>query len=305
MPAFLTHKLAADDVLERLEGNPRITDVINANIPAYHSGAQGGDYYYLYKYYSMWAGHTYKMFGYALHRARPQRFFAEGAQYVKNHPDDMLIRSFFYGYITHYCLDYILHPQINAICPNAMNNHNTLEYGIDTVYAHEKGFEAMEFDRAKFVEETFVESDELNRFFDDCHKRLYYGFRLKPGSYHTTYRYFAEYNRKMFMPDEKQMKRIRLQNKFTMLDLLTMLYYPYEEVKDLFDYHHFLGLIEKSIEKSIEYIKLADGYLHGERSLDVLESAFYNVNFNGIPVVPREERKAFRRMYKKAKLRLF
>ena len=106
------------------------------------------------------------------------------------------------------------------------------------------------------------------------------------------------------MPDKKQMRRLRFQNIYTMLDLMTMLYYPYEQVKDLFDYDYFMDLIEESIEKSIFYIKLVDGYLYGERSHDVVESAFYNVNFNGIPVVPREERKTFSRMYKKAKLRL-
>jgi len=303
MPAFLTHMIAAEQVLGKLD-EPRITGVIMPHLDAYNTGAQGGDYFYLYKYYSMWAGHTYKMFGYALHRARPQRFFVEGAEYIKKSGSDLL-KSFFYGYITHYCLDYIIHPHINAICPNAMKGHNALEYGIDTMYAHKNGIDAVEFDRAAFVEKTIVPGDEITKFFEDSHKRLYYGFRLKPDAYHTTYSYFAKYNRKMYKPDEKQLKWMRLQNRFTMLDLFTMLYYPYEEVKDLYDYEHFFRLIDKAIEKSIYLIKIVDGYWNGERDKTVLESEFFNVNFNGIPVVPREERKAFRKAYRNAKLRLW
>ncbi|HBU11420.1 MAG TPA: hypothetical protein DEB31_01405, partial [Clostridiales bacterium] len=294
--------VGANDVYAALE-NPRVKTIITAHMDAYHSGAQGGDYFYLYKYYSMWAGSSYKMFGYALHRARPRRFFTEGASYIREKGSDSL-KAFFYGYITHYCFDYLMHPAINAICPNAMKEHNTLEYGIDTMYAHARGIDAVEFDRAQFVRGTHVPGDEISAFFDVMMKKLYYGFRLKPNSYHTTYGYFEKYNRKMYKPDEKQRRWMKLQNKFTMLDLFTMLYYPYEQVKDLFDYRPYFELIEKAVQKSLYYIDIVDAFLNGERDSSVLASEFFNVNFNGLPVTPREERLPFRRLYRKAKLKL-
>ncbi len=303
MPAFLTHMIMANGTLARIE-NERVKSLISSNLAAYHSGAQGGDYFYLYKYYSMWLGHTYKMFGYALHRARLQRFFTESAQYIKNSGSDTLA-SFFYGYITHYYLDMLLHPAINAVAPDAMGNHNTLEYAIDTVYARENGIDAMEFDRAAFVHETTVKDGSISRFFEHIKKELYYGFRLKPHAYETCYAYFESYNRKMYKPDEKQLKWMKFQNKFTMLDLFTMLYHPYDEIKDLYDYAPYLELIEKAIKKSLELINNVDGYLHDERHISVIESFVFNVNCNGIPVIPREERKAFQRLYKKARLKLF
>ncbi len=305
MPAFLTHMVAAQDTFTRIE-NERVRAVLAENTDAYYSGSQGGDYFYLYKYYSMWAGHTYKMFGYALHRARPQRFFVEAAEYVKK-SGSLTLEAFFYGYITHYFLDMYLHPAINAICPDAMKEHNTLEYAIDTVYAREHGIDAMEFDRSAQVRDTRVRGErgeEISRFFSHIHKQLYYGFKLKPHSYETTYGYFEQYNRKMYKPSEKQLKWMRLQNHFTMLDLFTMLHYPYDQVKDLFDYAPYLALIERAIEKSLAFIDIVDGYFHDERDITVLESFIYNVNFNGIPVVPREERLGFRRLYKRARLKL-
>lgn len=303
MPAFLTHMIGAEDVLNRIE-NPRIKKMITEHMDAYHCGAQGGDYFYLYKYYAILSGHTYKLFGYGLHRARTQRFFVEGAQYVKEHPSDLL-KAFFLGYITHYCFDYIMHPPINAIAPNTMKEHNTLEYGIDTMYAHEKGIDAIEFDRADFVRKTTINTNEIRDFFNFIKDRLYYGFRLEKDAYHTAYQYFEKYNRKMYKPDKKQMRWIRLQNRFTVLNLLTMLYYPYEQVKDLFNYAPYFDYIEKSIQKSLYYIDLVDGFWNDKRDISVLQSEFPNVNFNGMPVIPLEDRKEFRRLYKKAKLKLW
>lgn len=303
MPAFLTHMIGADNILKRLE-NPRTKKIITEHMDAYHSGAQGGDYFYLYKYYSALAGYSYKLFGYGLHRARTQRFFVEGSQYVKEQSSDLL-KAFFLGYITHYCFDYIMHPLIIFTAPKAMKSHNTLEYAMDSMYARQNGIDAIEFDRAAFVHQTTVQSDEISLFFDFMKEKLYYGFHLKPDSYHTTYRYFEKYNRKMYKPDRKQLLWIRIKNIFTRLDLFTMLYYPYEQIKDLFDYAPFFMLIEKAIEKSIYYFDIVDGYWNNERDVSVLQSEFFPVNFNGTPVVPLEDRKAFRRLYRKAKLRLF
>lgn len=299
MPAFLTHMLAADNTACRVVDS-RISDVIYAHKEAFHSGAQGGDYFMLYKYYSAFIGHTYKLLGYALHRVRPKRFFLESAQYIKNKNSDLL-KSFFYGYITHYCVDFIVHPTICKFGPNPMNSHNIVEYGLDTVYAHNNSVDAVTFDRAAFVEKTFVEGDEINEFFNDTHRRLYYGFNIDPKNYTTAYKYFAHFNRIMYMPNKAQLLKIKLHNMVTILNLPSMLYYPYDEVKDLFDYETLLNLVEKAIQKSLYYIELINGYFEDKYNLSQLDAEFYNVNFMGQSVTPREEKLDFKNAYKKIK----
>lgn len=299
MPAFLTHMIAADDALSRI-GDNKISDIINNNRGAYHSGAQGGDYFMLYKYYSAFIGHTYKLLGYALHRVRPKRFFLESAQYIKNKNSDLL-KSFFFGYITHYCVDFIVHPTICEFGPHPMSSHNIVEYGLDTVYARQKSIDSIRFDRAAFVENTFVEGDEINEFFNDTHRRLYYGFNIDPKNYTTAYKYYAHFNKIMYMPDKKQLAKIKLHNLITILNLPTMLYYPYDQVKDLYDYGRLLELTDKAINKSLEYFELVNGYFDDKYDLSMLDAAFYNVNFMGMPVTPREEKLDFRHAYKKAK----
>lgn len=300
MPAFLTHILGADDVLEELD-NPRIKNIIRAHEDAFYSGTQGGDYYQLYKNYSMWAGYTYKMFGYALHRARPQRFFCEGADYIKQHPSD-LIKAFFFGYITHYAFDMYMHPYINK-GTNPMTTHNTLECAIDVMYAHKRGIDALEFNKGDFVAKTLVKTNEINEFYDAMKAKLYEGFTLKPNSYHTTYRYLEKFERLLYKPSKKRIAWMRFRNLFMILNRLTLLYHPVEEIKDWYDYEFYFGLIKKAVKKSVEWIELVDAYWNDKKDMTMLQSSFYNVDFNGKAVVPREERKTFQKMYKKAKMK--
>ena len=42
MPTTLTHKIAADNILEKLT-DPQAKKIITENLPAYYSGSQGGD----------------------------------------------------------------------------------------------------------------------------------------------------------------------------------------------------------------------------------------------------------------------
>lgn len=295
----MTHMVGAQNILKQI--SPRARRIVEGHEDAYYSGAQGGDYFQLYKNYSMWAGHTYKMYGYALHRARPQRFFVEGAEYIRQSGSDVL-KAFFLGYITHYCFDLYMHPDIND-GTNAMTTHNTLESAIDVMYSHANGIDALEFDKGAFVEQTTVQTNEINEFFDYAMKEFFYGFKLKPGSYHTTYREFAKFMRYLYKPDKKRLRIMKLRNPFMILNRLTLLYHPVDEIKDWYDYDFYFKLIEKSVAKSVELINLVDEYWNGERDASMLWGAFYNVNFHGKPVTPREERLPFRRMYKKAPLK--
>ncbi|MGI6152373.1 MAG: zinc dependent phospholipase C family protein [Christensenellaceae bacterium] len=300
MPAFLVHHIMAENVYNKLDA-ARAKKIIGEHMDAFLSGAQGGDYFQLYRYYSMWAGRTYKMYGYALHRARPQRFFCEGAEYIKQHPSDTLL-AFFYGYITHYCLDYYLHPHINK-GTNAMTTHNTLESAIDVMYAKKNGIDALSVDKGALAQKAFVkDSDVISTFFDWAMNTLFYGFTLKPNSYATVFPYFIWLMGHVSKPDEKRLRAIKRRDRTTILQLKTLLYHSPEEIEDWYDYDFYFERIDKALEKSMQMIDAVDAYLHDESDFSVLWSVFYNINFHGVPVTPREERLAFRRAYKKAKL---
>ncbi len=300
MPTILTHKLAADETLERIQ-NPRISQTICAHMDAYYSGSQGGDYFYLYHYYFFMIKYLYKMYGWALHYTRPTQFFMEAARYVKEQDSDVL-RAFLYGYVTHYCLDYLIHPHINK-GTKPMSTHNTLECAIDVMYAQSRGVDAMTLDRGQFVRDSFVETGEIDAFFEHM-KHLYDGIIRTPNyAYRDAYRYYAGFQDSICLMDEKKLKHLKRVNLISQLDMMTMLYHPPEEIKTWYDYDFYFDLLHQATLDACKKIGLLDAYFFEGLHPSVLESSFYNISFHGKPIVPREERKVFARLYRRAPLK--
>lgn len=300
MPAFMTHKIAADNIRDRIT-DPAVRALIDSQSAAYYSGAQGGDYFYSYKYYSMWAGHRYKMYGWALHRTRLQRFFAEGADWIREHPSD-IIKAFFLGYITHYALDMYLHPLVQQFGPQAMTSHNIVEGALDCMYSLQNGVDPWEFDRAQFIHDTYVETDEIDEFFQAMMDQIYVGFTLPPAPYHTTYSYFEKFHRMLQGTDWKSRAWMRVRDVFTILKTRTLVYKPYEEIKDLYDYDLLFTRLDTAISHALRMIDAVTAYWDRRADITGIQSVFYNIDMNGKPITPIEVRRKFRERYKKAPL---
>lgn len=298
MPAFLTHKIAADNIRDRLR-DPEAVRLAQTQPAAYYSGAQGGDYFYSYKYYSMWAGYRYKMFGWALHRTRPQRFFVEGSQWLREHSSD-IARAFFLGYITHYALDMYVHPLVMRLGPRTMTSHNRVEGALDCIYALKNGVDPWQFDRAQFIQDTYVETDEIDEFFQTMMDKLYVGFTLPPAPYHTTYAYFEKFHRMLQRDDWKSRVWMHIRDVFTILQTRTLVYPPREGLEDLYDYRKFFTLLDSAIDHAGRMISAVVAYWEDKGDITAIQSVFYNIDMQGKPITPIEERKVFRRKYKEA-----
>lgn len=302
MPAFLTHKHAGDDIRSRIT-RPDILKLIQDHEDAYYSGTQGGDYFYSYKYYSMWAGYRYKLYGWALHRSRIQRFFSEAAQYTKNEDPSDITKAFLVGYITHYALDMHVHPLIQKLGPAPLTSHNVVECALDCMYSLRHDTDPWAYDRAKLVRDTHVPTDEIDTFFSTMMDRVYTGFELPPAPYHTTYGYFEKMHGMLQATDRSSVMRRDLADMFTICKTRYLVYKPYDEIRDLVDYEPLFARLEQAIEHAVRLIDVMAGYWYDNRDITVVEEAFYNVNMHGMPITPVEERRAFREKYKKAPTR--
>lgn len=302
MPAFLTHKLAADDVREKIT-DPAVQKLITDHEDAYYSGAQGGDYFYSYKYYSMWAGYRYKLYGWALHRARITRFFSEAAQYTKNEDPSDITKAFLLGYITHYALDMHVHPLISKLGPGPITSHNVVEGGLDCMYSLKHDLNPWTYDRAQFVHDTHVPTDEIDTFFSTMMERVYTGFELPPAPYHTTYGYFETMHRTLQAMDRPSVMRRDLRDMFTICKTRYLVYRPLDEVEHLVDYEPLYERLDGAIEHAVRLMSVMAGYWYKNRDITAVEEAFYNVDMNGKPITPVEERRRFREQYKKAPTR--
>lgn len=299
MPAFMTHKIAADRIRDKIT-DPVAADVISRHEDAYYSGAQGGDYFYSYKYFSAWAGYRYKLFGWALHRARVQRFFEVGGRYAKEENPSDIIRAFLLGYITHYALDMHVHPLVRKLGPGAMTSHNIVEGALDCMYGKKYGIDVWHFDKAQFVHDTHVPTDEIDVFFMTMMDRIYYGFTLPPSPYHTTYTYYEHMHRMLQATDRRSVLRRDLMDMFTLCKTRYLVYKPLEEIDGLFDYELLFAKLERAEDHAGRLIDVMAGYWYGGHDITTINEAFYNVNMNGIPITPIEVRKPFRKLYKKA-----
>lgn len=300
MPAFLTHKIAADLICEQI-ADPSARQLIEKQRAAYYSGAQGGDYFYSYKYYSMWAGYRYKMFGWALHRTRLRRYFVEGSEWLKEHPTDVA-KAFFLGYITHYALDMYVHPLVIRFGPRSMTSHNVVEGALDCMYALKNGVDPWTFDRAQFIHDTYVETDEIDAFFQAMMDQLYVGFTLPPAPYHTTYAYFEKFHRMLQSRSLKSRVWMRIRDVFTILKTRTLVYKPLEEIRDRYDYEQFYTRLDAAISHALRMIDAVVAYWENRGDITAVQSVFYNIDMQGTPITPIEERRVFRQQYKDAPL---
>lgn len=298
MPTTLTHKIAADNILKELK-DPQAKKLIEENLNAYYSGSQGGDIFLLYKFYFFLCGAKQKMLGWALHYTRPQRFFCEGAQSIKKNGSDTL-KSYFFGYITHYCLDMILHPWINRET-KPMSTHNTLECALDILYAKQSGTDAYAFDKRKFAHDIFVDTGEIDKFFKDM-SYLFPGLKVDDAPYTKASKYYEYYNGLVSQPTKKSLRKLKLLNVISQLKLKTMLYQPIETYEGLYDYDFYFKLLDDAVALAVRRIALVEAYFENKADITQLQSEFYNVSFHGKAIIPQEERKPFKRLYKKAPL---
>lgn len=299
MPAFLTHKISADEVRKKIS-DPAVSKLIDDHKDAYYSGAQGGDYFYSYKYYSMWAGYRYKLYGWALHRARIQKFFTTAAQYTKDEDPSDITKAFLLGYITHYALDMHVHPLIQKLGPGPLTSHNVVECGLDCMYSLEHNVDPWTFDRAQLVHETLVPTNEIDTFFAAMMDRVFTGFVLPPEPYHTTYSYFEYMHRMLQAKDRASVMRRDLADMFTICKTRYLVYRPYEEVHNLVDYEPLFSRLSDAIDHAVRLIDVMSSFWYKGRDITVVEEAFFNVNMHGMPITPVEERRRFRELYKKA-----
>ena len=93
MPTTLTHKIAADNILRDLY-RYQAKRIIEENKNAYYSGSQGGDIFCCIILFLL-LGAKSKMLDGLLHYTRPQRFFCEGAQYVKGAGGAIRLKAIF------------------------------------------------------------------------------------------------------------------------------------------------------------------------------------------------------------------
>ena len=298
MPAYLTHKLSSISAYTAVQ-DQEIKKIITENMTEYLAGAQGGDFVYFNHFYFLPMDYKTKIYGWLVHRARPSEYLVKASQYIQTHYSDKLM-AYFFGYLNHYCLDKYLHPHVYRDSKN-LSMHTYLEQALDVMYADNFfQIDATQIKRAEELLSLISDVDELYAFHKHMAAANYDGYRLPKRAYDRSYRWWARVMHLTDQPSKWRRFWLNIFNIFLSFDIVAFIYKSPEEVKNLYDYKKYFAGIQKSNDESLSYMRLVLNFVHGMHHPSVLESTFFNVSCLGKPVVPREERLAFRRAYRKA-----
>lgn len=298
MPAYLTHKLASISAYNAVR-DQEIKKIIESNMTEYLSGAQGGDFVYFNHYYLLPIGYKTKIYGWLVHRARPAEYLIKASTYVQKNYSDKLM-AYFFGYLNHYCLDKYVHPHVYSDSHN-LSTHTYLEQALDVMYADNFfNIDATQIKREEKLLSLITDADELNAFHRHMAAAVYSGYSLPKGAYDKSYKWWARVAHFTDQPSNWRRFWLKIYNVFLAFDIVAFIYKRRQEVENLYDYGKYFSTIEKSNQESISYMRLVLDFVQGKRHPSVLESTFYNVNCLGKPVISWEERRSFRRAYRKA-----
>lgn len=135
MPACITHYLFAQKVLEALPNWENIDRC------AYDWGAQGPDFLFCHRYFSLSKEKSLKEYGNALHQAPPSVTLEAMRTFLKQHKEPVY-RSYVWGFLCHYALDSTAHPYVNALAAelaeqrpaeNTSTMHGEIESALDAI----------------------------------------------------------------------------------------------------------------------------------------------------------------------------
>lgn len=137
MPAFSTHYIFAEEMMERLK---EIADFkINEN--AVFIGAQGPDIFFFHRVFPWQKGKPLRKLGSSLHREKPGILLNKLFDYCHTSKSS-IAKSYAFGFILHYALDRNCHPYVyflqNKITQrktdfNPHSAHNIIELSLDSL----------------------------------------------------------------------------------------------------------------------------------------------------------------------------
>ena len=142
MPAYLTHRAAAERVLEKMQGAV-------SHKKAFYLGSQGPDMLYFRNFQPWRPARSSFMLGIAMHTDNIRTLMRNALEYTRRYAagdKDELI-SYIAGFFTHYAVDKNAHPFVYNKAAGDTGMHHAIEFMWDSYAAKEQwGIEPQAFD---------------------------------------------------------------------------------------------------------------------------------------------------------------
>jgi hypothetical protein len=275
MPAYLTHRLAGEQILGKLQRD--IPDRDDFNL-----GLQGGDIYFGYRP-SPLNTRTGPRLGGALHAHKTKEFFTQSMRWIRDDAGegkDALV-AYFCGYIGHYCVDKRLHPFVYAHASDSAT-HNHLEFMLDAWILHDrKGMTAIDYDIAGEIKAKKLHP-AIGRWYKEIFMRVY-GLEAGEDTAAAAQKQFSRLRRILRKPGIYFYVMAFFAWLVAKKDLRIFLH-PKKLTNEYFTQEQYEGLkkdLELAVREAATKIGLFLDYIDGIVPLETVMADFDNVNFKG------------------------
>jgi len=277
MPAYLTHRIAAQRVLEGLE--PIKID----NDKAFYLGSQGPDLLFFRNYHPWRSAVKSLGLGIAMHQKHVKELFRHGFEYVRNYKgnDKPELISYMAGMVVHYAIDKNAHPFVYSKSGDDSALHNRIEFMWDCIITDETwGTRADEYE---FKKEICY--DKLGfgvcDWYCDAAKKIY-DTKISPKIVRESQKHYASAKQSLNNLGFMGKIALRWASDFLKFDT-SSLQYSTQIDYTLFskeEYEKMKALIKKGVDEAVDMVKFALDYFESAVQ-KILPEWFGDVDFSG------------------------
>lgn len=275
MPAYLTHRVAGERVLDRLP----------ARVPyekAFFLGCQGPDLLFFRDFQPWRAPMKSRRIGLRMHHERVREMFKTALDFARyyNEEDREELIAYITGFITHYAIDKNTHPFVYRKAGENTGVHNRIEFMWDSFAAKEQwDIEPEQFDI--YSEIMYGKVGEGIRSWYSALVREVYGRRMNGKAITKAQRHFAKIKARLADINLLGRVLIRVIRLISGFDASAMMY-PKRRSEEWFsreEYRSMQDMLQKGIDEACDMIRFAIAYISGEEH--ALPEWFGDTDFTG------------------------
>jgi hypothetical protein len=260
MPAYLTHRVAGERVLDRLP-------VEVPDEQAFFLGCQGPDMLFFRDFQPWRAPMMSRRIGLRMHHERVRELFKTAFDYARKYDeaDREELIAYIAGFITHYAIDKNTHPFVYDKAGRNTGVHNRIEFMWDSFAAKEQwDIEPEQFDIYSDI--MYGEVGEGIRGWYRAVVRQVYGRRIGEKAILKAQRHFAKIKARLADINLISRVLIRVIRIISGFDASAMMY-PKRRSEEWFsrdEYKSMQDMLQKGIDEACDMIRVAITYIAGE-----------------------------------------
>lgn len=279
MPAYLTHRIAAGMVEEKL------APIKIAHKKAFYLGSQGPDLLFFRNYLPWRSSKVSFNLGIDMHQKNVRQMLKHAFEFVRNYKgkDRQELVSYMCGMIVHYAIDKNAHPFVYKKTGQDNALHNRLEYMWDSIAADESwGIKPTEYNFKQEMDYGEV-CDGIKQWYCDV-ARTVYDTNINSKVVREAQQHYASAKKALNNIKLPGKAALWLATKVMKFDTRSLMY-PKKIKYDMFskeEYELMKGFVQKGVDEAVQMVKYALDYFESGTQQE-LPDWFGDVDFAGRP----------------------